>query len=125
MSSIQLRPYQAQGVEAIRASFKAKNRAVLYVLPTGGGKCLGAGTPVLMFDGSVKAVENIVIGDLLMGPDSLPRAVLSLASGNEMLYRVTPIKGDSYVVNESHILSLKRTKIRSEPKYLSQQGGKS
>lgn len=123
MSSIQLRPYQAQGVEAIRASFKAKNRAVLYVLPTGGGKCLGAGAPVLMFDGSVKAVENIVIGDLLMGPDSLPRTVLSLASGNEMLYRVTPIKGDSYVVNESHILSLKRTKIRSEPKYLSQQGG--
>uniref|UniRef100_UPI00258B2A87 Hint domain-containing homing endonuclease n=1 Tax=Pseudomonas sp. TaxID=306 RepID=UPI00258B2A87 len=123
MSSIQLRPYQAAGVEAIRASFKAKNRAVLYVLPTGGGKCMGAGTPILMFDGSVKLVENVVVGDLLMGPDSKPRTVLSLARGSEMLYRVTPVKGDSYVVNESHILSLKRTGIRSDPQYPSQQGG--
>lgn len=35
---IQLRPYQQAGVQGIRQSFAAKNRAVLYVLPTGGGK---------------------------------------------------------------------------------------
>lgn len=80
----------------------------------GAGKCLGKGTPVMLSDGSVKPVEEIRVGDLLMGPDSFPRQVLSLARGREQLYRVTPTKGDPYVVNESHILSLKWTFGRSE-----------
>ena len=80
----------------------------------GAGKCLGIDTPVLMFDGSVKRVQDVAVGDQLMGPDSFPRRVLSLARGREMLYRVTPVKGDPYVVNESHILSLKQTSKRSD-----------
>lgn len=107
MPKIQLRDYQESAVADIRAAFNAKQTPVLFVLPTGGGKCLGAGTPVLMFDGSIKPVESIRVGDLLMGPDSKPRTVLSLARGREALYRVTPVKGDPYVVNESHILSLR------------------
>lgn len=75
----------------------------------GFGKCLGYGTPILMFDGSIKPVQDVVVGDLLMGDDSKPRTVLSLARGREALYRVTPTKGDAYVVNESHILSLKHS----------------
>jgi len=77
---------------------------------TGGagcGKCLAAGTPILMYDGSIKPVEEIKVGDLLMGPNSTPRRVLSLARGREMMYRITPTKGDAYTVNESHILSLR------------------
>lgn len=35
---INLRPYQAEGLDQIRAAFKAGERSVLYVLPTGGGK---------------------------------------------------------------------------------------
>jgi 2'-5' RNA ligase len=76
---------------------------------TGTGKCLAPGTPVLMYDGTIKKIEDIVVGDMLMGPDSKPRAVLSLAHGREEMYRVTPVKGDPYEVNESHILSLKMT----------------
>lgn len=38
MGRIQLRDYQQGGVQGIRRSFAAKNRAVLFVLPTGGGK---------------------------------------------------------------------------------------
>lgn len=85
----------------------AKN--VLAVLPTGAGKCLGYGTPVLMFDGTVKEVQNVDIGDSLMGIDSTPRIVKSTISGVEQLYRITPVKGAPYIVNESHILSLKQT----------------
>lgn len=66
-----------------------------------------------MHDGSVKAVEDVLVGDLLMGPDSRPRRVESLARGQEMMYRVTPKRGETYVVNESHILSLKITNISS------------
>jgi DNA repair protein RadD len=35
-----LRPYQQQGVEALRASYRAGHRAPLYTLPTGGGKTM-------------------------------------------------------------------------------------
>lgn len=71
------------------------------------GKCLGKGTQVVMFDGTLKAVEEIQVGDRLMGADSQPRTVLSLARGQEMMYWVRQKRGIDYRVNESHILSLK------------------
>jgi replicative DNA helicase len=72
------------------------------------GKCLGAGTRVLMYDGSVRPVEELQVGDLLMGPDSCPRHVRSLARGREMMYWVRQRHGIDYRVNESHVLSLVR-----------------
>ena len=73
----------------------------------GTGKCLGKDTPVLMFNGTTKLVQDVKEGDLVMGPDSMPRRVVGLARGQEMLYRIVPTKGEPYIVNESHILSLK------------------
>lgn len=74
----------------------------------GAGKCLGKGTKILMFDGTVKNVEDIKVGDKLMGDDSTPRNVLSTCVGKEPLYRIIPNKGgEPFVCNESHILSLK------------------
>jgi len=73
----------------------------------GTGKCFGKGTEILMYDGSIKNVEDIVVGDLLMGDDSTPRKVLSLARGREKMYIVRQKNGNPYRVNESHILSLK------------------
>lgn len=108
--AITLREYQADAVQRLREGIRGGCRRQVLVAPTGSGKCLGKGTPVLMFDGTIKAVEDIVTGDLLMGPDSAPRRVLSLARGVAPLYRVTPAKGMSYVVNDDHILSLKITK---------------
>lgn len=37
---IELRPYQAQDVERLRAAYAGGRRAVCYVLPTGGGKTI-------------------------------------------------------------------------------------
>ncbi len=79
------------------------------------GKCLGKGTKVLMYSGEIKKVEDIKVGDLLMGDDSTPRRVLSLARGREEMYWVRQNKGIDYRVNKSHILSLKRS--RNEGKY--------
>ncbi len=115
-----LRPFQANIRTAIYNAWAGGARNVMPVLPTGGGKCLGKGTPILMFDGTIKLVEDVIVGDLLMGPDSKARTVLSVCTGRENLYRVTPKKGDPYVVNESHVLSLKYTGIKSAPKYSSQ-----
>ncbi len=80
------------------------------------GKCLGKGTKVLMYDGTLKNVEDIAVGDRLMGDDSTPRNVLSLARGREEMYWVRQNKGIDYRVNQSHILSLKRS--RNEGKHV-------
>jgi len=76
-------------------------------LPCGFGKCLGLNTPIMQYDGTIKMVQDIKVGDKIMGDDSTPRTVLSLARGKEQMYKVIPGKGDPYIVNESHILSLK------------------
>lgn len=109
MSGLQLYSYQEGILSLLRQGFIDGHRAQMLVAPTGAGKCLGYGTPVLMADGSTKEVQDVLSGDALMGPDGKPRNVLSTTSGREMLYRVVPKKGDPYVVNASHILSLKKT----------------
>lgn len=120
---MELRPYQVESSNLIRMAFRNGKKRVILCLPTGSGKCLAKNTPILMFDGNIKPVQEVLIGDLLMGPDSTPRLVTSLANGFEMMYRITPVKGIPYVVNESHILSLKRTSIKKNPKYNSHIGG--
>lgn len=71
------------------------------------GKCLAKGTKVMMADTSVKNVENIVSGDMLMGLNGSMRLVKSICSGSERMYTINQKNGESYTVNESHILSLK------------------
>lgn len=76
---------------------------------TGGagcGKCLAPGTPVLMFNGKIKKVEHIKSGEYIMGPNSLPREVLSTTWGIDNMYEVIPKYGRSYIFNEPHILTL-------------------
>jgi hypothetical protein len=78
--------------------------------PPGHGKCLGKNTPVIMYDGSIKMVQNIKAGDTIMGDDSTPRKILSTCRGKETMYKIRQSYGDDYIVNESHILSLKLIK---------------
>ena len=73
------------------------------------GKCFAKGTKVVMYSGETKPVEDVVVGDLLMGPDSKPRKVLELSRGIGQLYKVRQCKGIDYVVNEQHILCLKKS----------------
>lgn len=74
----------------------------------GAGKCLGINTQILMYDGSIKMVQDVRVGDLLMGDDSTPRRVKTLARGVEQMYQILDIaNNEKYVVNKSHILSLK------------------
>ena len=68
-----------------------------------------------MYDGTVRKVQNIAVGDDIMGLDSQPRKVLSLGTGLDAMYRIimhpelSPVREattDSYVVNSEHILVL-------------------
>lgn len=74
---------------------------------SGTGKCHGPGTKILMIDGSLKNVEDIVIGDKVLGTDGYPRTVLKTHCGFGKMYRVEQVDGIPYTVNEEHLLSLK------------------
>lgn len=113
---IELYTHQRLAKQMLRGAYAKGHKREILCLPTGGGKCFQIGTPILMFNGTIKNVENVVVGDVLMGPDSNPRNVLSLGRGQEMMYKVTPKKGDSYTVNESHILALQITGMRKREK---------
>jgi hypothetical protein len=78
--------------------------------PMGCGKCHAKDTPILMYDGSIKMVQDIDVGDLLMGDDSTPRKVLKLATGRDTLYDIIYPSGCKYRVNIDHILCLKQIK---------------
>ena len=109
MSFPEPRDFQLKAHEALRAGRAAGHRAQVLMAATGSGKCLGRDTPVMMADGSIRMVQDVREGDRLLGPDGLPRNVISVATGREVLYRITPSKGEPYVVNASHILSLRKT----------------
>lgn len=85
------------------------NSTVLYGLNKS-GKCHAKDTMVIMYNGIPKKVQDIVIGDRLLGVDYKPRKVLSTTEGIGMLYKVTNNEGDSYVVNKEHILCLTNNK---------------
>lgn len=71
------------------------------------GKCEAVGTPVRMYDGTIKKVEDVAVGDLLMGIDSKPRRVVATRRGHDsMMYRIDQSRGDSYTVNSRHICTL-------------------
>jgi hypothetical protein len=82
-------------------------RGLLLYFGLGSGKCLKKDTPILMYDGSIKMVQDIEIDDQLMGDDSKPRTILSLAQGRDRMYDIIPSIGNKYTVNEVHILCLK------------------
>jgi replicative DNA helicase len=102
-------------LDRLTSGWQPSDLVILAARP-GMGKCLGRGTQVLMFDGSLKKVEDIRVGDLLMGDDSTPRKVLSLARGRENMFWVRQNKGIDYRVNESHILCLKRSRTEGPHK---------
>ena len=71
------------------------------------GKCEAVGTKVRMYDGTIKKVEDLKVGDLLMGVDSKPRKVIQLHRGfDNNMFRIDQSKGDSYVVNSKHICTM-------------------
>ena len=70
--------------------------------------CHLKGTKVLMYDGSIKNVEDVQIGDKLMGDDNTPRNVQQLYNGTDQLYKITLSNGDFQIVNSHHPVFFKK-----------------
>jgi orc1/cdc6 family replication initiation protein len=92
------------------------SKASQVVMITGPVGCHRKGQLVLMFDGTMKRVEDVVEGDLLMGPDSTSRKVLETVRGFGRMVAVQPIKGRPFVVSEDHILTVIQTRLRTSPR---------
>jgi len=87
----------------VRLLVESGERVVLYGWHR---ECFARGTRVLMHDGATKPVEEVEAGDVVMGPDSRPRRVLSLVRGRGAMLRVVPKKGESWVCSANHTLAL-------------------
>jgi hypothetical protein len=82
--------------------------------------CFEKGTQVLMGNACNKEIENITIGDYVMGADTYPKKVIALPRGHGNMYHIKPVfntRSDSkynivvieelgYVVSEHHHLIL-------------------
>lgn len=80
-----------------------------FLIWTGSQGCFAPGTEALRWGGGTVKVENIFIGDELMGDDGTPRTVTDLYSGEQEMFRIVPVKGESHVVNLHHYLPLAAT----------------
>jgi len=74
-----------------------------------GGKCLSPEQGVLLHSGRSKKAKDILVGDMLLGPDNKQRTVLETTSGVGPMYKIVPKKGDSWGCNGKHILTLIET----------------
>jgi len=103
--------YFETGIPELDEKILGINKGYFTVIqaPTGCGKCLHPDQGVLMWDGSTKAAKDVVVGDKLMGDDSSPRNVLSTTTGEQEMFKVIPNKGETWVCNISHILSVVNT----------------
>lgn len=105
---MKLRDYQHDAVQSFFDYYQKGNSGNPIIVAATG--CHAKGSGILMFDGTTKNVEDIIIGDLIMGDDATERKVLSLKHGYDIMYKIIPNKGEPFIVNSDHILSLQTTR---------------
>lgn len=69
-------------------------------------RCFGKGFKVALFEGGERNIEDIRVGDILLGPDKTERRVLRTTSGIGKMYQITFDK-ETFTCNEDHDLTLK------------------
>lgn len=70
------------------------------------GKCVSADTKIPLWNGDIKLAKEVEIGDVLIGDDGTPRNVLTRFIGTGKMYEVSQDRGESYKVNDEHILTV-------------------
>ncbi len=113
-------PHRDAQLKALESYFQSvvqnASKASQNVMLCGAVGCHRRGQRVLMFDGSLKRVEDVAQGDLLMGPDSAPRKVFETIHGFGKMVEVQPIKGKSFAVSEDHMLTVIQTRLKKHPR---------
>ena len=102
---LKLREFNLHKIAPVYESLNKKPKDII-----GKPGCFAKDTKILMFDGSSKKVQDVVVGDVIMGDDSKPRNVLELCRNVDDMYKIIPKIGKPVIVNKDHILSLISTK---------------
>jgi len=71
--------------------------------------CFTAGTQIMMYNGDFKNVEDVKVGEQIMGDDSTVRNVIELCHNEDEMFEIIPVKGEKYTVNKQHKLVLMST----------------
>lgn len=100
-----LRPYQDEFISAVEGGWSEWKKQ-LGVAPTG---CHDPSQPILKHNGEIVPAGNVRVGDLLIGRDGNPRNVIAIHHGFTEMVRVTPTKGEPFIVTLDHPLTLVRT----------------
>ena len=100
------RPGQTEYLEWISQNIMSSD-VLAGVCPTA---CHAQGQDILLYSGLIKKVEDVQVGDLLMGPDSQPRIVIKTFCGFGELYDIVPQRGEKWTVTSNHMMSLLRYK---------------
>ena len=75
--------------------------------------CHAYDTNIMMFNGTNKKVQDIIVGDILMGDNLTERNVLELKRGYSSMYEFKGESFESFIVNDEHILCLYHKDINS------------
>ena len=72
-------------------------------------ECFDPNTPILLWNGTIKKAEDIIIGDYLIDDNGNSVRVKSTCSGEKRMYEVIQHKNNfmNYTVTDNHILTLK------------------
>ena len=72
-------------------------------------ECFDPDTPILMWNGSVKKAQDIIVGDYLIDDKGNSVRVRTTCSGHKTMYEIIPDKNNfmNYTVTDNHILTLK------------------
>lgn len=71
------------------------------------GKCEAKGTKIVMHSGETKEIQNIIVGDILLGDDRTQRTVSYINFGYAHMYRIILDIGDPIIITKNHILCFK------------------
>ena len=96
-------------IDLVRAVCDPKIRKVAAMMSR---QCFAKGTEIIMYDGSLKKVEDINIGDKVLTPDNQAAQVISLSRGQAKLYKIQSENNISYTVTDNHQLVLEDQVIR-------------
>lgn len=94
------------GTYVINNAYQGYNTCVFAYGQTG---CFAPGTQIMTITGVYKNVEDVQLGDILMGDDSTERKVIKLFRGQQYMYKITTDREghQGYTVNADHILLFK------------------
>lgn len=103
-ATISLRPYQEEALQQIEQGRRRGVRKQLGVAATGLGKGLAVGTTVLTSGGAWVPVENLSVGDFVVGADGQPTKIEGVfPRGEQPCFEVATDDGGSVVVDADHL----------------------